>query len=71
MRPDSKQQELSEGFRAHGLKSLVSESLLRASREQKGHEILRDPQRMGGWLLSHEYLEAFLDGSWVSRVFVV
>lgn len=41
-------------FQAHRLKSLAAESLLGAGRQQKTHEMLRHPQRMGRgcWVMS-------------------
>lgn len=70
MTPDSKKQGWLEGFRAHKLKSLVSESLRRVAGGRKDMEF-KGSSEYRARLLGQQHLETFLDGDSVSRVFVV
>lgn len=68
--PDSKKQGCLEGFKAHKLKSLVSESLRGLAGGRKDMKFKRLSEYRAR-LLGHQHLETFLDGDSVSRVFVV
>lgn len=70
MTPDSKKQGWLEGFEAHKLKSLVSESLRGVAGGRKDMKF-KEPSEYRPRLLGHQHFETFLDGDSVSRVFVI
>ena len=70
MTPDSRKQGCPEAFKAHTLKSSVSESLRGVTGGRKVVKF-KGPSEDSTGLLDHQPLETFLDGDSVSRVFGV